>query len=436
MRAFRKWLAVFAVLLILAGGLGQQPAAAQDSQGVWIKTNTEILPWEGRESSEWYTYYPAETSNGRSTRKMTWKDAEGCGGSVDVFESWTPPPDTMIPGKELGVIISAGFQAQQNCSYRFVGGSVTFAVNDAYVTEVIGSGSSDLGSVENSKSVVWLIPSGTEGQVLTITLGSSGRARYTYVYTENPQVSPEQSPPNQVPSDVEYPTIHVIRAGEPPLYSNSKGSTWSTLTDSTQISTLDMIRTGKDTRILLTYPDGSVFKVKSDSLITFLPDGIQLQVGESWFNLRKQGKMFQVISGPTVCGVLGTTFSVSVDADGATTVRLTEGSLEVDTNGVITNLEAGQMIQVSALGEQGPVETFDVDSHEADWDAEFTDETPDNPLLPNLPGVPEIPGMPEMEGQPDWLPVAGALLVCLCCLGVVVIIVVVVLVMRRKKGQR
>ncbi len=148
------------------------------------------------------------------------------------------------------------------------------------------------------------------------------------------------------------------------------------------------------------------------------------------------GKTFQVITPTTVLGVLGTTFSVSVEEDGATTVRLAEGSLEVDTNGVITNLEAGQMIQVSASGEQGPVETFDVEAHEADWEAEFSEETPDNPLLPNLPGVPEIPGMPEMEGQPDWLPVAGAVLVCLCCVGVIVIIVAVVLLMRRKKGQR
>jgi len=434
MRAFQKWLIVFTLMIVLVGGPGLKPVSGQDSQGAWIKTNTEILPWEGRESNEWYTYYPAETSDGLSTRKMTWKDAEGCGGSVDIFESWTPLPDTLVPGEELGVIISAGFNAQQNCSFRFTGGSVTFAVTDAYVTEVIASGSSDLGSVENSKSVAWTIPGGYEGQVLTFTLGSSGRARYTYVYTENPQVSTEQSPPAQALFDATFPTVHVIRAGEPPLYSSTKGDSFTTLTDETQISADDIIRTGKDTRILLTYPDGSVFKVKSNSLITFLPDGVvRLQVGESWFQLRKVGKRFQVITPITVCGVLGTTFSVSVEEDGATTVRLAEGRLEVDTGGVITILEAGQMIRVSASGEQGPVETFDTDAHEADWEAEFSAVAPENPLLPNLPGVPEIPGM---EGQPDWLPLAGVVLVCLCCLGVVGAVVVVVLVMRRKKGQR
>lgn len=429
MRAFRRWVAVFAVLLILVGGLGQQPAAGQDSQGAWIKTNTEILPWKGRESSEWYTYYPADTTDGLTTRKWTWKDAEGCAGSVNLTESWTPMPDILTPGSELRMTIGASFSAEQNCSERHVGSDITFAVNDAYVTEVIASGVSSLGSVSKTKEVVWAVPPGVEGREMTFTLGGTGKVKYTYVYTENPQV-------NQASSDANYPTVHVIRAGGPPLYSNSKGGSWSTLTDETQISAQDMIRTGKDTRIILTYPDGSVFRVKSNSLITFLPDGIQLQFGESWYNLRKVGKTFQVITPSTVCGVLGTTFSVSVDADGATTVRLAEGSLEVDTNGVITNLESGQMIQVSASGEQGLVETFDVEAHEADWEAEFTEETPDNPLLPNFPGVPEIPGMPEKEGQPDWLPVAGAVLVCLCCVGVIVIIVAVVLLMRRKKGQR
>ncbi|NLI76791.1 MAG: hypothetical protein GX442_10160 [Candidatus Riflebacteria bacterium] len=112
--------------------------------------------------------------------------------------------------------------------------------------------------------------------------------------------------------------------------SRTKGGTWLELgPEPVVVQVQDMLRTEGETRGELKFPDGSLFRVKSNSLLTLLSDGLQLQVGESWFNLRKQGRTFQVITPTTVCGVLGTTFDVAVDKFGRTQVRVYEGLVGV-----------------------------------------------------------------------------------------------------------
>lgn len=112
----------------------------------------------------------------------------------------------------------------------------------------------------------------------------------------------------------------------------------------------DKLRTEGETRGELKYPDGSVFRVKSNSVLTVLDGGMQLQVGETWFNLQKQGRQFQVVTPTAVCGVLGTTFDVNVDRYGKTQVRVFDGMVTVKANGDQRKrqqvLQRGMMTQV------------------------------------------------------------------------------------------
>ena len=112
--------------------------------------------------------------------------------------------------------------------------------------------------------------------------------------------------------------------------SRNGGSTWLDLgPEPINVSIQDMLRTEGETRGELHFPDGSLFRLKSNSVVTILADGLLIQVGESWLNLKKQGRTFQVITPTTVCGVLGTTFDVAVDKFGRTQVRVFEGLVSV-----------------------------------------------------------------------------------------------------------
>ena len=92
----------------------------------------------------------------------------------------------------------------------------------------------------------------------------------------------------------------------------------------------DVIKTGPNSRFIIKYPDGSILKIKSNTKVTMLFQGVQIVFGETWFNLKKQGKTFQVETYLTVAGVLGTSFSASHSEEtNETKFDVMEGSVEV-----------------------------------------------------------------------------------------------------------
>lgn len=110
----------------------------------------------------------------------------------------------------------------------------------------------------------------------------------------------------------------------------------------------DIIKTGENTRILIHYPDRSVFRVKSNSIVQCVGDNLKIQVGELFFEIGKQGYEFQVITSSSSLGVLGTTFIVSVDNAGNTEVYLISGKIYLQDNmGSKVILEEGEHISVS-----------------------------------------------------------------------------------------
>lgn len=154
------------------------------------------------------------------------------------------------------------------------------------------------------------------------------------------------------------------------------GSEWVPLEfdAKTPINVNDRIKTGPNTRVEIAYFDGSLFRLKSDTTLTLLTGGLQLQVGEAFFNLQKQGKAFSVVTPTIVCGVLGTTFSLSVDPAGGTTTRLYNGTVQVkhSRTGAQVVLKAGEGVQsgangLSPVGKLAADET--VEAWERSWNA-------------------------------------------------------------------
>lgn len=146
--------------------------------------------------------------------------------------------------------------------------------------------------------------------------------------------------------------------------SRNKGSTWIEIEKGQKIKVLpqDMIRTESDTRLTFNYEDGSIFRVKSNTALTVLPDGIQLQVGDTWFNLQKQKDKFRVVTPLTVAGVLGTEFTVSHDDfKGISKIELLSGSVEneIISSGEKIILTPGQSIEVTE--KESKTSTFDID---------------------------------------------------------------------------
>jgi len=145
-------------------------------------------------------------------------------------------------------------------------------------------------------------------------------------------------------------------------FSRDKGIEWFDINkdEPLEVKVYDIIETGPNTRMLIKYADGSVFRLKSNTKLTILPNGIQLEYGDSFFNLQKQGKNFKVVTPTTVCGVLGTTFGVTHSKDtGETSVELLEGSVEA----IITESEEKIMlvpgIKLTVTGNEALRDTFE-----------------------------------------------------------------------------
>ncbi|HEY9069039.1 MAG TPA: FecR domain-containing protein [Candidatus Ozemobacteraceae bacterium] len=192
--------------------------------------------------------------------------------------------------------------------------------------------------------------------------------------------------------------------------SRNGGGTWLELgPEPVAVKVQDMLRTEGETRGEMRFPDGSLFRIKSNSRVTLVNDGIQLQVGESWFNLKKQGRTFQVVTPTTVCGVLGTTFDVNVDRFGQTRVRVFEGLVSVkaheDRRKRQLVLQKGMMASIRDRAQTAEqFQKFDAAGEDARIQGEWKNLTPQK-LGPARPQMPE--GLPPMR-QPasgGWKPV-------------------------------
>lgn len=192
--------------------------------------------------------------------------------------------------------------------------------------------------------------------------------------------------------------------------SRNGGSTWLDLgPEPIAVRIQDMLRSEGDARAELKFPDGSLMRIRSNTRLTLLKGGVQLQVGECWFNLKKQPGIFQVMTPSTLCGVLGTTFDVSVDRFGRTQVRVFDGIVSAKAHGDSRNrqlvLQRGMMTSVINREHTGDqIRRFDASGEDTRIQSEWKNIIP----MKFGPGRPEMPqGLPPMRQSTaeGWKPV-------------------------------
>ncbi len=157
--------------------------------------------------------------------------------------------------------------------------------------------------------------------------------------------------------------LEIVRGSCKILKNNS--SEWVEAKNNQDFEFGDFIETSGDTRVNIVFPDGTEFKVKSNTRIELLsPDQIKLQYGEVFYLIQKMGKDFQVVCPSSVTSCLGTKFIVSVDKDGNSYVNLLEGKVRVkDNNGKEIILDESGSVKVDnkkGLGEVKKINTSDV----------------------------------------------------------------------------
>jgi hypothetical protein len=136
------------------------------------------------------------------------------------------------------------------------------------------------------------------------------------------------------------------------------------------------IKTGNGT-VRVTWPDGSVFQIGKNSHVTILPEGLyihdspdmsalQRAAGNPYGTVYVEKRRGQfIIRTPTVLNTIkGSEVWVQVAADGTTTMRVVEGSLESNPHatGQVFLLGPGQMIRIAPDGsaERGTFSAGDV----------------------------------------------------------------------------
>ena len=166
-------------------------------------------------------------------------------------------------------------------------------------------------------------------------------------------------------------------------HSSSGNSEYEDLKKDADFEFGDRIKTGENTRINLVFPDGSVFNVKSNTIIELGQDEIKMEYGEVFYKIRKMGKDFQVVCGQANLGSFGTSFIVSVDKEQNVVVNLLEGKLSVkDKKGKEIKLEAPNSVRVDSkkgLGEVQKISAKDVEKNfESSDDSNLSKENNDN----------------------------------------------------------
>ena len=117
----------------------------------------------------------------------------------------------------------------------------------------------------------------------------------------------------------------------------------------------DLVRTGPASRVEMTAPDQTITRVGANTVFTFEPGGrnIQLEKGSVLFHPPTGVGGGTVKYSGTAAAVLGTTMVCVVLPDGHFKILDLEGHVKVSLkNGLYIYLEAGQMVIVSADGEE------------------------------------------------------------------------------------
>ncbi len=136
---------------------------------------------------------------------------------------------------------------------------------------------------------------------------------------------------------------------------------WKPVTNKTSFEEGDLVRTGADSSVVLTYPDESHTAVAPNSELTILlmtsaEDGsrqeivLRQEIGSTRNvvqPLPSADSRFEIQTPSAIVTVRGTEFMVDVDSAGSTKVAVDEGIVEVSAQGMTIALNAGETTTVS-----------------------------------------------------------------------------------------
>ena len=135
--------------------------------------------------------------------------------------------------------------------------------------------------------------------------------------------------------------------------SRDGGETWSEAKpgDEVGVDNLVSVENVPGTRARIVYRDGSFFTMRPGTVVRTLSGGLQVQQGEVWINLKKQGETFEVVTPTSVCGVLGTEFMVTVVPGVKDEIVLFSGQVKVTgPGGEAAVLTPGQQVTTTVAG--------------------------------------------------------------------------------------
>lgn len=137
------------------------------------------------------------------------------------------------------------------------------------------------------------------------------------------------------------------------VLSRTSGSTWLALqiAQPVEVRPGDMINVEGNGRGELSFPDGTMVRIKNNAMITLMRYGINMRLGYAWMNVRRSSDMFKVITPLGSCSVLGTSFDVDVDRFGKSKVQVFRGIVAVraaeDSRNRQLVLQAGMRTTIS-----------------------------------------------------------------------------------------
>jgi hypothetical protein len=138
------------------------------------------------------------------------------------------------------------------------------------------------------------------------------------------------------------------------------------LGDRVRVNAGDVVKTGDNAGLVLSWLDGTRMRIGQNSLITVLKCQIntvnnaettlfKLDRGRVWIRVLKvlsQKSKFEIVTPTATAGVRGTVFSVAVSPEGKTTVSVVEGAVALDAGGKQSLVEKGHMSTASTTGAQ------------------------------------------------------------------------------------
>jgi hypothetical protein len=180
-----------------------------------------------------------------------------------------------------------------------------------------------------------------------------------------------------------------------------QGERWSPLARGAVVPEGATVRTGKGSRVELTFADGSRFRVGSASELVVSQAAfegtarksvsLKLMTGRAWASVAKSagaGNNFHVETTNAVAGVRGTSFAVLAAGDASALVRVYSGAVGVRPSAAGKPAERKQVagpreidrsqweeivatamkqVRVSAVGELSPAEDFEDTGEDLEW---------------------------------------------------------------------